>query len=656
MKNSALMLLATLSLSQFAYAAPLKLEGQLLLDFEDFNEHAVQQYKLKGANGEIHQLAFSQKPDWVKPGQKVRVFGQAKGKQFQVEEEGISLLQSTETQTQSTSLNQSTAAVSGTHSVLVAEVNFAVNPIVRFTVADIDAMVMQDSSAFFSENSYGAMSLGGSVADPVTVDVDVSVCNTDVVAAAADAELVRRGYNIDGFDHVMYLIPTHPKCTWSGKANVNGKRSWIKRVQLSTINHELGHNLGLYHANKKDCADLTTKPSSQCTVYEYGDYLAAMSGTNTPKHFTSFNKQLLGWMQGRMVTVTSDSRVTLSAVETDAGSFPQALRIANGTDENGQPLYYYVEYRQAVGFDSSLATEASNFLNGVRLREGADNNPASGYLLDPTPNSTSYDWDDISLAPGQVFEQQGVRLEVVSSNADSVVLDISFGGNTAQCQRGSTLVSTVTSVSSLLAGDQAQATLKLTNQDNSLCPSSVYDLTSLGDAGLYTSLNQSYVTVPAGQSVNLALTLTADALASGTHSWKVTAQRAEESAAVSKTGSLSVIAQSSNSAPVAQDDAILTSGTASIKIVVLANDSDAEGDALQVYSTTQGRYGSVKVNADNSLTYTPGKRFKGSDSFSYTITDGELTATATVTLSPDSSGTTDGGTTGGTTGGKGRSK
>ncbi|QSX42122.1 Ig-like domain-containing protein [Shewanella cyperi] len=655
MKNSALMLLATLSLSQFAYAAPLKLEGQLLLDFEDFNEHAVQQYKLKGANGEIHQLAFSQKPDWVKPGQKVRVFGQAKGKQFQVEEEGISLLQSTETQTQSTSLNQSTAAVSGTHSVLVAEVNFAVNPIVRFTVADIDAMVMQDSSAFFSENSYGAMSLGGSVADPVTVDVDVSVCNTDVVAAAADAELVRRGYNIDGFDHVMYLIPTHPKCTWSGKANVNGKRSWIKRVQLSTINHELGHNLGLYHANKKDCADLTTKPSSQCTVYEYGDYLAAMSGTNTPKHFTSFNKQLLGWMQGRMVTVTSDSRVTLSAVETDAGSFPQALRIANGTDENGQPLYYYVEYRQAVGFDSSLATEASNFLNGVRLREGADNNPASGYLLDPTPNSTSYDWDDISLAPGQVFEQQGVRLEVVSSNADSVVLDISFGGNTAQCQRGSTLVSTVTSVSSLLAGDQAQATLKLTNQDNSLCPSSVYDLTSLGDAGLYTSLNQSYVTVPAGQSVNLALTLTADALASGTHSWKVTAQRAEESAAVSKTGSLSVIAQSSNSAPVAQDDAVLTSGTASIKIVVLANDSDAEGDALQIYSTTQGRYGSVKVNADNSLTYTPGKRFKGSDSFSYTITDGELTATATVTLSPDSSGTTDGGTTG-TTGGKGRSK
>src|SRR5262249_22266995 len=65
---------------------------------------------------------------------------------------------------------------------------------------------------------------------------------------------------------------------------------------------------------------------------------------------------------------------------------------------------------------------------------------------------------------------------------------------------------------------------------------------------------------------------------------------------------------------------------------VLANDSDVDGDSLLITSVTQGTHGSV-VNAGGSVTYTPGLNFNGSDSFSYTISDGHGgTASATVSV------------------------
>ena len=57
-------------------------------------------------------------------------------------------------------------------------------------------------------------------------------------------------------------------------------------------------------------------------------------------------------------------------------------------------------------------------------------------------------------------------------------------------------------------------------------------------------------------------------------------------------------------------------------IPVLANDGDPEGDALSVTGATQGANGSVAVNADGTVTYTPRRNFRGLDRFTYTISDG----------------------------------
>ena len=88
-----------------------------------------------------------------------------------------------------------------------------------------------------------------------------------------------------------------------------------------------------------------------------------------------------------------------------------------------------------------------------------------------------------------------------------------------------------------------------------------------------------------------------------------------------------------NAAPDAVDDAAtfeVNSGTHSID--VLSNDTDPDSDPLTVASVTQGAHG-VVVNNGSSVSYTAGANFIGSDTFTYSVDDGQLhTDTATVTV------------------------
>ena len=94
-----------------------------------------------------------------------------------------------------------------------------------------------------------------------------------------------------------------------------------------------------------------------------------------------------------------------------------------------------------------------------------------------------------------------------------------------------------------------------------------------------------------------------------------------------------------NDAPVANDDTASTTAGVPVQIAVLANDTDVEGQTLSVASTGQGTNGSVAVNADGTVTYSPNADFTGADSFVYTVSDGNGgTDTATVTVNVGSSG------------------
>ncbi len=92
-----------------------------------------------------------------------------------------------------------------------------------------------------------------------------------------------------------------------------------------------------------------------------------------------------------------------------------------------------------------------------------------------------------------------------------------------------------------------------------------------------------------------------------------------------------------NLAPLAMDDVGAGDEDGALTIDVLANDIDPELDPLTVVEVTQGENGSVVINDDSTVTYTPIADWNGTDSFTYTVSDGNGnmgTATVAVTVHP----------------------
>ncbi len=78
-----------------------------------------------------------------------------------------------------------------------------------------------------------------------------------------------------------------------------------------------------------------------------------------------------------------------------------------------------------------------------------------------------------------------------------------------------------------------------------------------------------------------------------------------------------------NDPPVAADDYVTTTGGLSVTVDALANDYDVDGDVLTVISVTRPLSGTAGVNPDRTITYTPTAGLYGTDSFTYTISDGQ---------------------------------
>ena len=92
-----------------------------------------------------------------------------------------------------------------------------------------------------------------------------------------------------------------------------------------------------------------------------------------------------------------------------------------------------------------------------------------------------------------------------------------------------------------------------------------------------------------------------------------------------------------NIPPVARADVATTMIDTPVDIDVLSNDSDADGDVLTLVATTTPMHGSVAMQGDQ-LVYTPDAGFIGIDSFSYTVSDGQDSATAMVSVTVSADG------------------
>jgi VCBS repeat-containing protein len=104
----------------------------------------------------------------------------------------------------------------------------------------------------------------------------------------------------------------------------------------------------------------------------------------------------------------------------------------------------------------------------------------------------------------------------------------------------------------------------------------------------------------------------------------------------SDTAAVAVTVTAVNDVPVAGNDAYAVDEDQALTVAapgVLANDTDADGDALAVAGFTTPAHGTLSVGADGSFTYTPAANYNGADAFAYTVTDGHGgSATGAVSL------------------------
>jgi MYXO-CTERM domain-containing protein len=99
----------------------------------------------------------------------------------------------------------------------------------------------------------------------------------------------------------------------------------------------------------------------------------------------------------------------------------------------------------------------------------------------------------------------------------------------------------------------------------------------------------------------------------------------------SNVATVSIVVPPDNRPPDTTDDSATTSKNTAVTVDVLANDSDPDGDPLTLQSVSDPLDGTAAI-VNGEVEYTPDTDFSGSDSVTYVVSDGTLTANGTLVV------------------------
>jgi hypothetical protein len=235
--------------------------------------------------------------------------------------------------------------------------------------------------------------------------------------------------------------------------------------------HELGHNLGMQHAN--------TPPNN-----EYGDLSCVMGGTASSglRHFNSPHKFQMGWIEPTSIGASGSYDLNALERQPDSRSTPQTvLKLRDSIA--GQDLY--ISYRSPEGdFSGDLSVP---FTTSVHSYAGGFQKT---FLL-------------ATLNDGQSFTQNGINIKQVSHTNNRASVELSM-----PCITSAPSISFTPLSQSLTSVSPLQYTVRVQNNDAACNGPSAFTLSVTTPNNLWTStLTPPSITLSAGASASTILQL-----------------------------------------------------------------------------------------------------------------------------------------------------
>jgi hypothetical protein len=270
--------------------------------------------------------------------------------------------------------------------------------------------LMTQANAFLIENSYGQLSLEATITPVLALPMPKQWYTSKSESAKMGAFLrdARAAAKAAGFapsDYDLDLVQ-HRAC--SSRAYVSSKGATLQSGNPWTACHELGHNLGMWHANGWETADGSTLGAGKAR--EYANPFDTMgSSTHDMHHYNAYYKsRVLRWIPETAVqTVTEDGVYRLHPLDVPvlAGARTYALRIAKDAQRD-----YWIETRQALASRPGLrGSIVLNWNPWVRESDGT-------VLLDMTPGDGNR--QNAPLVQGDSFYDSTLGLKIIPWSMD----------------------------------------------------------------------------------------------------------------------------------------------------------------------------------------------------------------------------------------------
>ena len=296
---------------------------------------------------------------------------------------------------------------------------------------------------YWKEVSYGRTSVSADVYGPFTLPHPYSC--SDTTAMQNDAiTMASATVDFSQYTRIALIFP-ESTCAFGGlgyvgcggaTTQINHPFSVVWIPIMPTYNtltplwgdlaHELGHNLGLGHANTLDFGTITLGPldyqaTNPGTVgdsgaksaagaitavnTEYADQFSVMGNAwNSPGPYSAEHRvQILGWIPpSDTQTILGAGSYSVAPAENNSGL--RALRVLR---DAGTSSWLWLEYHQpSTAYESSnlTAIKGNNMSSGAMIHYEDGTNPGvTTLLLDMTPTKTGNNFLDGALLPGKTW-------------------------------------------------------------------------------------------------------------------------------------------------------------------------------------------------------------------------------------------------------------